>query len=84
MNGGESRIKSGADEPNLATNKPDRTYFFLKRTVWTFTRLVPGLTNCKAHTLFDFVTMRLILFEPRYEKTGFLHMQKQRRRSAAQ
>ena len=24
------------------------------------------------------------LFEPRYEKTGFLHMRKQRRRSAAQ
>ena len=24
-----------------------------------------------------------ILFEPRYEKTGFLHMRKQRRRSAS-
>ena len=24
------------------------------------------------------------LYEPRYEKTGFLHMQKQRRRSVAQ
>ena len=26
----------------------------------------------------------LTLLEPRYEKTGFLHMRKQRRRSAAQ
>ena len=25
-----------------------------------------------------------LLYEPHYEKTGFLHMQKQRRRSAAQ
>ena len=25
----------------------------------------------------------LLVFEPRYEKTGFLHMRKQRRRSAS-
>ena len=30
-----------------------------------------GLTYCKAHTLFDFVTVRLILIEPRYVKTVF-------------
>ena len=29
-------------------------------------------------------TVCIKLYEPRYEKTGFLHMRKQRRRSAAQ
>ena len=35
----------------------------------------------------DFPSHQLVplpLYEPRYEKTGFLHMRKQRHRSAAQ
>ena len=34
-------------------------------------------------SIFDRTLKWLIIFEPRHEKTGFLHMRKQRRRSAS-
>ena len=39
--------------------------------------------NCIVNKLLAIMTKTLLLYEPRREKTGFLHMQKQRRRSAS-
>ena len=43
-----------------------------------------GLQVLLKNTEFESASRRSTIIEPRYEKTGFLHMRKQRRRSASQ
>ena len=55
-------------------------FFFAKLSCIVSMKLIL-LVNVKMLTI---TSVDILTFEPRYEKTGFLHMRKQRRRSAVQ